>query len=275
MKALAIATSVLGMAGLTAAEIRWTAKGTVSSVSGASFIGTGVVEGNTAEVTLTYDSNTPVEGRSFLPIGSYLAGRAWFTGNANLGITVKIGANVWTGEMPNIPKETNVMESVCWDLGGNEDWFNVTLDAARGGTFPSFPQSGSETARSLMVEFRDELIPAELFDIHVLPNSVSNVCAMTSAKGSIKAGSSTIAFTIDPKSVHVTQPQVPVSISKTGTGIRLTWDSALGKVYRIEGSSNLRCWSPEGIYTGTGESRQQDFTPFGTYPSRFYRIVEL
>jgi hypothetical protein len=266
--------SLLGMASLTAAEIRWTAQGTVSAVSGGALGDTGVTSGNTVEVTMTYDSNTAVEARSYLPVQGAIGGRAWFTGAANLGITVKIGDKVWTGEMPNVPSTTNVMESVCWDFGGPSDWFNITLDAARGGTFPSFPHTGNDAVRSLTVEFRDDLFPGDLFDIHVLPNSVSNLCAMTSATGSIMAGTSTIAFTIDPTSVQVSQPRVPTSISRTETGIRLDWNTESGKSYRIEGSANLRCWSAEGIYSGTGTSQHLDLTPFATYPTRFYRIVE-
>ena len=106
---------------LPAAEVRWTAQGTVSSISGAAFSGTGVVSGSAVEIVLVYDSKTEVNGRSYLPIDGAIAGRAWFRGAANLGITVKIGDNTWSGEMPNIPAGVNVMESVCWDFGGSPD----------------------------------------------------------------------------------------------------------------------------------------------------------
>jgi hypothetical protein len=68
---------------------------------------------------------------------------------------------------------------------------------------------------------------------------------------------------------------VPAIISKTETGVRLDWNTESGKFYRIEGSTNLRCWSTEGEYPGSGASMHQDFTPFATYPTRFYRIVEM
>ena len=269
---------IIGLCGaglLPAAEVRWTARGTVSSISGAAFSGTGVVSGSAVEIVMVYDSKTDVEGRSYLPIGGAIAGRAWFSGAANLGITVKIGENTWSGEMPNIPAGVNVMESVCWDLAGNPDWFNVTLDAARGGTFPSFPHAGNETTRALKLEFRDDTSPAELFNVHVLPDSLTNVCAMTSAAGAVLAGTSTLAFTVNPSSVNVTLPKVPVALNKTATGIELFWESETGKSYRIEGTSDLRCWSDEGIRFGNGTLIQQNLTPFATYPKRFYRIVEL
>lgn len=260
---------------LPAAEVRWTARGTVSSVSGAAFAGTGVTTGSAVEIAMTYDSKTEIEGRSYLPIGGSIAGRAWFRGAANLGITVKIGENTWSGDMPTIPAGVNVMESVCWDFGGNPDWFNVTLDAARGGVFPSFPHTGNETARALKLEFRDDTSPAELFNVHVLPDSLTQVCAMTSATGAVQAGSSTLAFTLNPASVSVTLPAVPVAMNKSATGIELFWESEAGKSYRVEGTSDLRCWSDEGFHFGTGAMIQKNLTPFATYPKRFYRIVEL
>lgn len=260
---------------LPAAEVRWTAQGTVSSISGAAFSGTGVVSGSAVEIVLVYDSKTEVNGRSYLPIDGAIAGRAWFRGAANLGITVKIGDNTWSGEMPNIPAGVNVMESVCWDFGGSPDSFVVTLDQARGGTFPSFPLSGTETNRALKLEFRDDTTPAELFDVHVLPDSLANVCAMTSASGTVQAGTSILAFTLNPATVNVTLPKVPVALTKTPTGIQLHWESEFGKTYRIEGTSDLRCWSEEGIELGNGTLIQRNLTPFATYPKRFYRIVEL
>ncbi len=58
------------------------------------------------------------------------------------------------------------MVSSCWDGGGSPDRFTVTLDSARGGTFPDFPYTGSETSRALVIEFRDDQVPAGLFTIH-------------------------------------------------------------------------------------------------------------
>jgi hypothetical protein len=275
MKFFALMIGLCGVGLLPAAEIRWTARGTVSSITGGAFSGTGVVTGSAVEIVLVYDSQTEVNGRSYLPIGGSLAGRAWFYGAAKLGITVKIGGNTWSGEMPNIPAQVDVMESVCWDFGGNPDLFYVTLDAARGGIFPSFPHAGNETIRALKLEFRDETSPAELFNVHVLPDSLTQVCAMTSATGAIQAGASTLAFTLNPATVNVTLPRVPVALNQTATGIELIWQTETGKSYRIEGTSDLRCWSDEGIHLGTGALERQSLTPFATYPKRFYRIVEL
>jgi hypothetical protein len=273
-RALIFSLIVLGTLISPAAEVSWSARGAVSSVSGGAFSGTGVVMGQPVTIEMVYDSNTAVNGRSFLPIESAFAGRAWFYGQANLEITVKIGENTWTGALPTIALGTNVMESVCWDFGGNPDWFKVTLDSARGGTFPLYPHNGNESVRALVLEFRDDTSPAELFDIHVLPDSVTNVCAMTSASGSIVAGNSTLAFTIDPSSVFVSQPRVPVSIAQVNGGIELSWDSEVGKNYRVEGSGDLRCWSQEALQSGNGALRKQTLNPFGTYSKRFYRVVE-
>jgi hypothetical protein len=274
MKLLYISAGILAIGNLSASEVKWTARGTVTSVSGAAFSGTGTTAGHAVEIVLVYDSNTFVDGRTFLPINGALAGRAWFTGAADLGIHVKIGDNTWSGEMPVVPAGTNVMESVCWDFGGSPDTFVVTLDSARGGSFPSFPHAGNESVRALKLDFRDETSPAELFDVHVLPDSVTKVCAMTKASGSVVAGSSTLSFTLDPSTVHITQPRVPVTLVKDGNSIHLSWQSEVGIAYRIEGSSDLRCWSEEAIQSGNGLVRQQTLTPFATHPKRFYRIVE-
>ena len=275
MRILPLMIGLCSVGLLPAAEVRWTASGTVSSISGSAFSGTGVVTGNAVEIVMVYDSKAEVDGRSYLPIGGAIAGRAWFRGAANLGITVKIGANTWSGQMPTIPTGVNVMESVCWDFAGSPDSFAVTLDQARGGTFPSFPLTGTETSRALKLEFRDDTSPAELFDVHVLPDSLTNVCAMTSASGAVQAGTSTLAFSLNPATVNVTLPRVPVAMNKTATGIELFWESGFGKSYRIEGTSDLRCWSEEGIELGNGTLIQRNLTPFATYPKRFYRIVEL
>lgn len=274
MKTIIVIAGLFGIGCITAAEIRWTARGTVSTISGAEFSGTGVEVGNPAEFEMVYDSDTSMNPRSFISFGGPIAGVAWFHGAANLRITVRIGVHTWTGEMPDIPSDVSVMESSCWDFGGNPDVFKVTLDAARGGKFPGFPQSGVETALALNLEFRDTTTPAGLFDVHLLPGSLTNVCEMTSASGSIVAGASSIAMTIDPTSVGVSLPQVPVSIAREEGGIQLSWKTQQGKLYRIEGSSDLRCWSNEGVYAGNGEIYQQSLTPFEIHPQRYYRIAE-
>ena len=274
MKALVVMTSALGIVTLSASEVRWTAQGTVSGLTGSALTGTGVVAGDPVEISLTYDSNALVNVRSIFSVGEGFAGSASFYGTPNLGITVKIRNNVWTGQLPTIGENDHVIESSCRDITGSQDWFRATLDAARGGTFPSFPHTGSETVRALKVEFRDDTAPAELFDVLTLPTSITNLCAMTSATGSVQAGTSAINFAITPSSVRISQPMVPVSIASTGTGIQLSWQTESGQPYRIEGSSNLRCWSTEALETGTGNTLQKTFTPFATNARRFYRIVK-
>jgi len=276
MKTIPLITLCLGVVNLSASEIRWTAHGTVSSLSGAAFSSTDVTAGNDVEIVMAYDSATEVAGRSllFYP-GGAVAGRAWFYGSVNLSITVKIGENTWTGQVPTLTNSMNVMESVCYDFGGPYDWFKVTLDSARGGTFPSYPHTGNESVRALTLEFRADSSPPNLFDVHVLPDSITNLCDMTSATGSIEAGSSLINFTINPSSVSITRPQVQASVSKISDGVQLSWETELGKSYRIEGSSNLRCWSDDGVFPGTGGTLQQNLTPFTLHTRRFYRISEL
>ena len=274
MKSLVFTLGMIGATWTTAAEIRWTARGTVSSVSGSGFSGTNAITNSPAEFELAYDSNMLTSPRSFISFGAAVTGNAWFYGNANLRVTIRINGQTWSGQLPIIPSGTNIMESSCWDGGGNPDIFRVNLDTARGGVFPEFPQAGSETSLALGMEFRDSTSPAELFQVHTLPDSLSSVCAMTTATASITAGASTISLTIDPATVRVSLPQVPATISKTETGVQLSWNSELGKTYRIEGSSDMKCWAYEAEIPGTGGTIQESLTPFETYQQRFYRIAE-
>jgi len=191
------------------AEIRWTASGSVSGLSGSGFAGLASV-GDPLEITMVYDSAATVAPRSFFNIGAAFYGEAWFHGAAELAITVKIGEKLWRGEMPTVPAGQAVMVTQCWEGGGSPDRFQVTLDTARGGDFPDFPYGGVESSRTLEVEFRDDQSPAALFSIHQLPDTLSCLPEMTSATGAVRAGGDAISFTLDVTTVKVSQPQVPV-----------------------------------------------------------------
>ncbi len=257
----------------SASEIRWTGSGTVSGMSGSGFDGLATA-GDPVQIELVYDSGCLVDGRSLLPIGGSLAGRAWFHGAADLSITITVGENSWVGEMPTVGEGTNVMESLCWDPSGTTDWFKVTLDAARGGTFPGFPYGGSETARSLEIEFRDDVSPTGLFSVHQLPNSLSCLPELTSASGAVRAGADSISFTLDLSTVKVAQPGVPLSIARISEGIELIWETENGKNYRLESTPDLKCWIWEGDFLGDGNPISEVFNPFGFDSKRFYRVVE-
>ena len=257
-----------------AAEVKWTATGTVGSVSGTGFAGTGVTAGDAVELEMTYDSNAEVKALSFLPILGAINGRAQFIGDIDLSVRVLINGQEWSGELPTTVGSLNVLSSNCWDFAGNPDVFSVDLDTEAGGTFPSFPVNEEGLSKEIRLEFADRTSPAELFEVHVLPDNLSQVCEMTSATGSVSAGTSTIAFTLDPETVRITLPPVPASISKVEGGIQMTWDSEVGKSYRLEGTSDLKVWSIEGVYGGTGLPLQPILNPFGTYDKRFYRVVE-
>jgi len=248
--------------------------GSVTSVTGSDFAGSGVAATDLVEFEMTNDSNAQVKTLSFLPILGALSGRAQFIGAIDLAVTIRIGGQEWTGELPATGTYLNVLSSNCWDFGGNPDIFQVDLDTAGGGTFPSFPVDNAELAKEISLDFRDSTSPAELFEVHILPDNLSQVCEMTTASGAVKAGSSTISFTLDPASVRITLPPVPASLAKVEGGIQLSWDTEIGKTYRLEGTSDLKTWGIEGIYSGTGEPRQPVLNPFDTYSRRFYRVVE-
>lgn len=258
---------------VSAAEIRWTGSGTVSGVGGAGFAGLATV-GDPVDFEMVYDTGMEVSRRSLLQIGDAFAGVAWFHGPANLSIRITIGGSVWEGEMPEVPASTNVMESQCWDFGGNPDWFKTTLDSSRGGTYPVFPYSGEGTTRSLEIQFRDDTSPANLFVIHQLPDGLSCLPQMTTASGAVRAGSDAVTFTLNPATVRVAQPQVPLSIARVEGGIELAWDTEDGKNYRLESTPDLKCWFEEGRFVGDGNPIIDFSNPFGRDPTRFFRVVE-
>lgn len=264
---------LLPFCGVNSAEIRWTASGTISGLNGTGFSDFAGI-GDPVEITMVYDSATSVNPRSFFSIGAASFGEAWFFGEAGLAITVKIGGNQWRGEMPTVPEGQNVMLTRCWEGGGSPDLFKVTLDSARGGTYPEFPYGGTDSSRSLEIEFRDDQAPANLFAIHQLPGTLSCLHEMTSAWGAVRAGADSIIFTLDISTVKVSQPQVPVSIDPVTGGIRLTWETEDGKSYRLDGTADMKCWFVEGRYTGNGIPIQQILYPFAFNPQRFYRVVE-
>jgi hypothetical protein len=57
-RAIIFSLIVLGTLISPAAEIRWSARGAVSSVSGGAFSGTGVLIGQPVAIEMVYDSNT-------------------------------------------------------------------------------------------------------------------------------------------------------------------------------------------------------------------------
>ena len=275
MKLVGIPLLILAALSVSAgsAEIRWPASGSVSGQTGVGFPGS-ITVGSPVEITMVYDSTTAMSPRSFLNFGSAFFGEAWFYGAAELAITVRIGETLWRGEMPMVPAGQNVMVSSCWDGGGSPDRFTVTLDSARGGTFPDFPYTGLETSRALVIEFRDDQSPAGLFTIHQLPDTLSCLPEMTSASGAVRAGADAILFTLDVSTVKVAQPQVQLSIATENGGIRLTWNTEEGKSYRLDSTANLKCWFEEGKHVGNGNPVHQLLFPFLTNPRRFYRVVE-
>lgn len=264
-----------------AAEIRWTAEGTVDSVTGTGFPTGGVEPGSAVFLEMSYDSGATVDDRNFIayPLGTWF-GEARFIEQIGLRISVRIGQQVWTGLLPATGTSLDVIVTSCWDIGQgttghSPDKMTVILNEGSGGTFPSFPYSGGQTDKQLRIDISDSTTPAQLFDIHTLPGTTTDTSHVTSATGSISVGSDLIAFTLAPPTVRVSGPPVPSVITQTVPGVEVSWESELGQKYRIDESDDLSVWHKLSSHTGTGATLTVPLTPFGDHPARrFYQVVE-
>lgn len=152
-------------------EIRWTALGSVESLIGSGFSGSGVTVGDEVSVVMSYDSGATLRGISFLPINGAFAGRGHFHGGIDLKIEIRIGDDRWEGLLPTVEYNGGAptIETLCWDEGGSPDTLTVKLRETEGGTFPAFPFICSDGDRELAIEIADRTTPAELFFIQQLP----------------------------------------------------------------------------------------------------------
>lgn|GEM_PF-3853393 len=266
-------------------EVRWTAVGTVASVSGSGFSATGASPGAAVSVEMSYDSGATLDEQSFLIFpgagdggGDAYAGRAHFYGAVGLRIAIRVGELVWEGRLPEVARNqlTPTIETVSWDLGGAPDTMSVDLREAEGASFPEFSFGGAPGERRLEIELTDSVTPCELLYIHVLPPTTTDTSQVTAASGAVRAGGESITFTLDPATVRVSGPPVPASISARKSGVDLSWPSEDGKTYRIEDSGDFRVWRKVGeSELGSGEVMVVPLSPFGEHPERrFYRVFE-
>lgn len=260
---------------LAADEIRWTASGSVTSVTGSGFSEQGVAVSETVSIEMSMDSDATLDGRSFIPIGEAFAGRAHFHGAIGLAIKVRIGSRTWESRLTQVAQNPSspTIETVCWDLAGNPDTMAVILRESEGGEFPQFPFDGTPSTRVMEVTIADNTSPAELFEIHILPPTTTNTSHVTDATGAIRSGDEAISFALDPETVRVSGPPVPASIARTETGVELTWPTDIGQTYRIEDTGDFRIWRTVTTEEANADSLSVPLEPFGEFPnSRFYRV---
>lgn len=82
-----------------------------------------------------------------------------------------------------------------------------------------------------------------------------------------------IRFPITPSPGAPNQLRFPISISATATGIALSWQSAAGRVYRIERSDDLAAWTAHGEITATESTTSTG--ELSSENSRYFRVVAL
>jgi hypothetical protein len=271
----AILACFVAITAARADEIRWTALGTVTSVEGAGMAGLGIGTGEPVSLEMSYDSGAEVRPLSYLPIGGLVTGKAQFIGDIKLAVEVHAGGHTWRGGLAKTGTVLSVMESDCYDLRGSPDRFNVALTTPSGAAFPEFPPDGPQGDHEIRVEIADTSAPAELFEIHRLPDSVTDTSHVTSASGLVRAGGEAIRFEFDPATVRVSGPPVAAEIARTATGVSVSWATVEDKFYRLEESGDFYTWEFVLARAGTGGVVSVDLQPFDEHPiERYYRVFE-
>lgn len=252
-----------------AIETRWTAAGTVTSVTGTGLTAT---VGAPVNVKFSYDSGATLHAPVNLPgLSNYT-----YYGAVNLQMEVAIGESKWSVSLPATPPEAPA--EVIYAEGRNNatDILRVTGGTSNSASFPSFPYTGSATSRSVVVELRDNHAPSLLLKPQAFPNqNTCNPSTLSSATGEIKAGTDSIKFNINLTSVTVeTGTQFKVTIERTATGVRLRWPTETGVFYTLNESENSKDWDLRSSYDGDGQERVVEIPDaFTEHPRRcFYRV---
>jgi hypothetical protein len=253
-----------------AEEIRWTALGTVTSVTGTGFSETGVTADDEVCVEMSYDSGATAEGITEL-FGVFAEAR--FLGEIDLRIAVRIRGQTWSGALPAASSPTNAIVTSCWDnASGTPDELAVRLRTTDGATFPSFPHTGTATDRQLAIDILDNTAPAELFQRLILPGTTVDTSQATMAGGSIESGTDAINFEIELATLRVGGPPIAWGVATALSGDPdVSTNGTLAYAYNIGGSST----TVNGVdFTGTSTSQNigGDITTdpgSGPYPSAF------
>ncbi|MCW1883788.1 hypothetical protein OKA04_03550 [Luteolibacter flavescens] len=256
-----------------AQQVEWTASGSVTSVSGSGF-----AAAVTAPVSVKFSYSLV---STYQPLTGIIniADKGEFFGDIGLNMEVSIAGDTWKGTVPNSPAHgTYALLVDALMPSAAPDIFTVTASSADTGVFSPFPYTGSSSARSIQVVLRDDTVPSHLLALGVLPDATTQVSAITSGSGSVSAGSDRISFSIDPASVTVSsiEPKIPLTITRTLSGIELRWPSETGTTYKLQENAGLSLagWTLVDDYPGTGEEIVVPLTPFALNPERrFYRVI--
>lgn len=229
-----------------AIETRWTATGTVSTVTGTGLTATA---GAPVTVKFSYDSAATVDPK--LSFSSF--SNIYYYGAINLAMEVSIGESKWTASLPVAPASEVIYAEA---RNAATDLFTVKATTDNTATFPLFPYSGSATSRSISVNLQDNHNPSLLLTPQVFPDQDScNPSTLSAATGEIKAGTDSIKFNINLTSVTVeTGTSFKVTIEQTATGIRLRWPTEEDVIYLLFESDDCVDWGDEpAIHVGDGQ----------------------
>ncbi len=272
-----------------AAEVRWTATGTVSFVLGADL---GQIAAITDEVSLelSYDNGSPgtIFSQLFSPTTDQLFWQEeeYYDG-VNVEMKITIGAHTWHGMVDSGsagPPRTMEIRDV--KVGGDTvDFFKVNVTGEDGGTFPSFPGGAPLGVNpSMRLDFRQEALEPgpgpdylDTTDLKCVSQSVSRI---TQATGSISSGGGPpqiINFIIDPATIETELVGVErielkqVSYDPEFEEILLTWTSVPGTFYVIQVLGDDLCWREKASTFADGTETTWPVFPFRE--SEVYRVI--
>ncbi len=263
---------------LVAHPIKWTATGTVTEVTAAGY--PEVAASDPVEVAFSYDSDAHVNGLSALPFGNGIFNyKAEFSDDLDLKMSVKIGGQTWEGMLPFSPRGgIHALHSLSWDGGGSPDTLTLKLDLTDGATFPGFPYTGTNAPRNIELVLTDTLQPCAFLNQQSLPGGSTQVSQITAATGLVSAGTDRIRFALDLASIEVVEeePKIPITLTKTITGIELKWFGEPGVFYQLFESDDMSEWEDMTIHEGLDSDIVVPLEPFELHPKRrFYKVIEL
>lgn len=267
-----------------AAEVKWTARGSVSFVLGADLTPLASIA-DPVQIEFSYDNTATGEifTQLFSPRTDQLFWeQAEYSQDVDIDIKITIRGNTWHGTLTSgtdAPFRTIEIQDVRVG-GGTKDFFKLNVAANDGASFPSFPGVAEGDRRILNVEFSDAA--PELEDLPDYINSTALKCVsqsvsrVTAAKGSVSTGmGQLINFTIDPTSISTELVGVSsiriTSVKFVDDALNITFDSEPGKFYVIEALDEFSCWQEVSSEFAIGSETTARLFPF--LPKEIYRIV--
>lgn len=287
---ISIGGLVLGaISGGWAAEVRWTAAGTVNSVNGS---GMSAVADPSDPVTITLTYNNEAV-REALAVSEFPGGWSHleYRVDIQVDLTIMIGENTWRGTLTTggegLPR---AIEVVDFEVGPEtKDEFRVALSAADGANFPAFVGVAAGAESRLLLNFSDSTsVPGDPKEAPNYLGEASLVCVsdgvtrITEARGTIDGGGGeTIGFTIDPGTIRTELVGVQaleithLSYDPELIEVTIGWTAEIGKRYRIQYLNEFLCWTTLLSVTADQVNEMETFFPSGFEDREIYRVAEF